>query len=133
MNDELCHLTGVESRLTSAYHPQTNRLDERFSQTLQRQLIKFVNKSNVIGIYFWILFCFLIVCHVKIQQNISGRQARLPVEFNVKTETVREEEEEEGQLSQLNLIPPLWHGISINITCYYINHIKYELSLYYNY
>ena len=35
MNDELCHLCGVQCNMTSAYHPQSNGLDERFNQTLQ--------------------------------------------------------------------------------------------------
>ena len=37
---------GVKSRLTSAYHPQINGLDERFNQTLQRQLLKFVETKQ---------------------------------------------------------------------------------------
>ena len=48
VNDELCRLTGVECRLTTAYHPQTNGLDERFNQTLyiQRQLLKFIDTDQ---------------------------------------------------------------------------------------
>ena len=36
----LFQLTGVEHRISSAYHPQTNGLDERMNQTLVRTLIK---------------------------------------------------------------------------------------------
>ena len=37
----LFDLTGVEHRISSPYHPQTNGLDERTNQTLMRALIKF--------------------------------------------------------------------------------------------
>ena len=45
VNDELCRFTGVQYNLTSAYHPQSNGLDEWFNQTLQRQLLKFVDSE----------------------------------------------------------------------------------------
>ncbi|KAL5457779.1 hypothetical protein EMCRGX_G035073 [Ephydatia muelleri] len=31
VNDELCRFTGVQCNLTSAYHPQSNGLDEWFN------------------------------------------------------------------------------------------------------
>ena len=34
-------LTGIEHKISSPYHPQTNGLDERTNQTLTRALIKF--------------------------------------------------------------------------------------------
>lgn len=34
INKHLFELTGVDHRISSAYHPQTNGLDERFNQTL---------------------------------------------------------------------------------------------------
>ncbi|KAL5509507.1 hypothetical protein EMCRGX_G004896 [Ephydatia muelleri] len=37
----LFKLTGIEHRISSPYHPQTNGLDERTNQTLTRALIKF--------------------------------------------------------------------------------------------
>ena len=43
--DELCKLSGIKCNITSAYHPQSNGLDERFNQTLQRQLLKFVDSE----------------------------------------------------------------------------------------
>lgn len=42
----LYSITKTEHRISSAYHPQTNGLTERFNQTLQRSLIKFVNKNQ---------------------------------------------------------------------------------------
>ena len=46
MDTELCKLTGVDHRIGSAYHPQTNGQDERFNQTLQRSLRKMVNEDQ---------------------------------------------------------------------------------------
>ena len=43
---ELLQLSGTEHRVTSAYHPQSNGLTERFNQTLQTALIKVVNDTQ---------------------------------------------------------------------------------------
>lgn len=40
VNHHLFELTGVEHRISAAYHPQTNGLDERFNQTLVSALTK---------------------------------------------------------------------------------------------
>ena len=39
-------MTNTEHRISSAYHPQTNGLIERFNQTLQRSMVKFVNENQ---------------------------------------------------------------------------------------
>ena len=39
-------MTKTEHRISSAYHPQTNGMVERFNQTLQRSLVKFVNDNQ---------------------------------------------------------------------------------------
>lgn len=36
----------TEHRISTAYHPQTNGLVERFNQTLQRSLVKLVNEQQ---------------------------------------------------------------------------------------
>ena len=46
VSDVLLELTGVEHRVTSAYHPQTNGLTERFNQTLKDALIQVVNEQQ---------------------------------------------------------------------------------------
>ena len=42
----LFSITKTEHRITSAYHPQTNGMVEIFNQTLQRSLVKFINKNQ---------------------------------------------------------------------------------------
>ena len=43
---KLFKLTNVHHNISSAYHPQTNGLIERYNQTLQRSLIKLVNAEQ---------------------------------------------------------------------------------------
>ena len=43
INNNLFQLTGVEHKMSAAYHPQTNGLDERFNQTLVNTLTKMVD------------------------------------------------------------------------------------------
>ncbi len=42
----LFHATGTEYRILLAYHPQTNGFVERFNQTLQKSMLKFVRKEQ---------------------------------------------------------------------------------------
>lgn len=46
VNKALFTITEVDHRISSAYHPQTNGLDERFNQTLQNALTKVVNDDQ---------------------------------------------------------------------------------------
>ena len=46
MCDLLLELTGVEHRVTNAYHPQTNGLTERMNQTLKGSLIQVFNNRQ---------------------------------------------------------------------------------------
>lgn len=46
VNKRLFGMTKTQHRISSAYHPQTNGLVERFNQTLQRSLVKFVNENQ---------------------------------------------------------------------------------------
>ena len=75
--------------MTSAYHPQSNRLDERFNQTLQRQLLKFVSDEPRNWDLFLdsILFSYHVSCQDSTKHSpfflVYGRQPRLPVELNL--------------------------------------------------
>ena len=42
--NEVCKEFGIKRSVTSAYHLQTNRLDERTNQTLKQCLSKLVNE-----------------------------------------------------------------------------------------
>jgi hypothetical protein len=46
VNQKLFKLCGTDHRISSAYHPQTNGLDERMNQTLKGALVKFVNENQ---------------------------------------------------------------------------------------
>ena len=46
LNDDLFQSTGVKHIVSTAYHPQTNGLDERFNQTLQRSLLKMIEENE---------------------------------------------------------------------------------------
>ena len=39
-------MTKTQHRISSAYHPQTNGLVERFNQTLEKSLVKVVNSNQ---------------------------------------------------------------------------------------
>ena len=46
VNQSLFELTGVEQRISAAYHPQSNGLDERTNQTISHALLKYINKDQ---------------------------------------------------------------------------------------
>ena len=46
VNNVLLRRLGTEHRVSTAYHPQTNGLVEHYNQTLQRCLVKLVNKQQ---------------------------------------------------------------------------------------
>jgi hypothetical protein len=46
VNQKLFKLCGTDHRISSAYHPQTNGLDERMNQTLKGALVKFFNANH---------------------------------------------------------------------------------------
>eukprot|EP00731_Ephydatia_muelleri_P022608 Em0015g191a len=79
-----------QCNMTSAYHPQSNGLDERFNQTLQRQLLKFVESEQNSWDQFLdaILFSYRVSCQDSTKHSpfylVYGRQPRLPIEFTMK-------------------------------------------------
>ena len=46
LNTELMKVFRIDHRLTTAYHPQANGLDERFNQTLVNSLSKFAQDDR---------------------------------------------------------------------------------------
>ena len=46
INTRLFQLTDIQHCVSSAYHPQTNGLDERFNQTLVNTLKKVIDSST---------------------------------------------------------------------------------------
>ena len=46
MNKELMRVFNIDHRLTTAYHPQANGLDERFNQTMSNSLAKFAQVNR---------------------------------------------------------------------------------------
>ena len=84
---ELCWYSGVKCNLTSAYHPQSNRHEERFNQTLQQQFLKFVGEEP----HEWDLYLDAILFSYRVSRQDSTkvlpfflvyrRQVKLPIEF----------------------------------------------------
>ena len=57
LSEQLFKLTGTKHNVTSAYHPQSNRLCDRTNQTLERALLKVVNELQVTGTNIWTPSC----------------------------------------------------------------------------
>ena len=87
VNQHLFQLTGVQHIISTAYHPQTNGLDERFNQTLQRGLLKMVNDNQ----NEWDKFLDSVLFVYRMSKQAStkfspffllyGREPRLPVDL----------------------------------------------------
>lgn len=46
LNTELTTALGIQHRLTTAYHPQANGLDERWNQTFKNTIVKFIDGKS---------------------------------------------------------------------------------------
>ena len=84
--DLLKEKTGFVHKITSAYHPQSNGLDERSNQTLKAQLQKLVNdqQDNWDELLPSILFSYRTSKHDSTRCTpfllMYGREARLPID-----------------------------------------------------
>ena len=90
LNHKLFETTGVNHLISTAYHPQTNVLIEKFNQTLQRSLLKKVGENQ--GDWFKYLDSVLFAYNTSKQSSskyspfflLYGRDARLPVDLLAK-------------------------------------------------
>ncbi|GET03434.1 DDE-type integrase/transposase/recombinase [Rhizophagus clarus] len=91
MLNSLCDKFGVKHRLSTAYHPQTNGLVERFNRTLCETLAKFANENkNDWNLYVsTALFAYRTRKHNTTRHEpfylMYGRKTILPIEFKVAT------------------------------------------------
>lgn len=86
VSEELHKLTGVQHRMTSAYHPQCNGLAEKQNQTTQNMLLKYLdNKDEWADILDSVLFAYRTSRHASTGYSpfflLYGRHPRLPVEL----------------------------------------------------
>ena len=88
LNQQLFHLTGVQHIISTAYHPQTNGLDKRFNQTLQRSLLKMIDENQ----NEWDKYLDSVLAYCTSKQAstrfspfflLYGREPRLPVDLIV--------------------------------------------------
>ena len=79
VNDELCQLMGVQCKVTSAYHTQTNGLDGMFNQTLQHQLLKYVDEDQST----WDLYLNAILFSYRVARQDSTKMPPFVPVYNV--------------------------------------------------
>ena len=88
LNDELMKAFNIEHRLTTAYHPQANGLDERFNQTLTNSIVKYVetDRENWDVHLDQVVFAYNTAVQESTKytpfQAMFGRMARIPVDIN---------------------------------------------------
>lgn len=91
LQSHLFQLTGVDHRISSAYHPQTNGLDERMNQTITRALSKYINDDQ--DDWDQLLDPILFAYRTSIQSSskfspfflMYGRRPRLPIDVKPDT------------------------------------------------
>lgn len=92
MLNSLCDELGVKHKLSTAYHPQTNGLVERFNRTLCETLAKFANenKDDWDTYISSALFAYRVKRHNTTRHEpfylMYGRNVTLPIEFKIPIE-----------------------------------------------
>ena len=105
--NDLGERTGFAHKITSAYHPQSNGLDERFNQTLKAQLQKLVNENqnNWDELLDSILFAYRTSRHDSTKRTpfllMYGREARLPIDLTRVDVKVPEETDFDTQVQKI--------------------------------
>lgn len=92
LHDELFLVSGVRHMVSTAYHPQTNGLIEKFNQTLQRSLLKMVGENQ--DEWYKYLDSVVFAYNSSMQSStkyspfflLYGRDPRLPVDLLTKPE-----------------------------------------------
>ena len=132
MSENLHMLTGVNHRIATAYHPQTNGLDERFNRTLQEAIAKQVDSEqrDWDDLIDGILFAYRTSVHDSTKQTpffiMYGRKARLPVEME-DTTSMSDGGMEKEQLSMEDKVEQM-QGIRTQIHQDAAKHIKLAQS-----
>lgn len=112
MLDSLCDQLGVKHRLSTAYHPQTNGLVERFNRTLCETLAKFANENKDDWDLYVpsALFAYRVKRHSTTRHEpfylMYGREATLPIEFAIPTFQAKlpEKDEQDDLLRRIQRI-----------------------------
>ena len=110
--NSLCDRFGVKHRLSTAYHPQTNGLVERFNKTLCEVLAKLANEDKDDWDLFVssALFAYRTRKHSTTRHEpfylMHGREAVLPIEFAVPTSRAELSvtDPQEDLINRINLI-----------------------------
>ena len=128
VNREIMQIFGVDHRLTTAYHPQANGLDERFNQTLVSALAKFSQEESDT----WdeklgeVVYGYNTAVQDSTQHTpfevMFGRVARLPIDINMSNQVDPEKKANDYQHYDSPKFSPretekrrLEHDVQLNI------------------
>jgi hypothetical protein len=108
--DSLCKLMTIKHRLSSAYHPQTNGLTERFNKTLCTTLAKYVSDYGDS----WDTFLESALFAYRTTQNhttkytpfklLYGQEAKLPLDLQGTNQDVSEESHDQQLQRHIDFI-----------------------------
>ena len=112
MLNSLCQKSGIKHKLSTAYHPQTNGLVERFNKTLCEALAKFANENKDDWDLFVpsVLFAYRTKRHETTRHEpfflMYGREPVLPIEFAITTTQaeILETDHQEDLLKRIHTI-----------------------------
>lgn len=111
-------MTGFKHRVSSAYHPQTNGLDERLNQTLKASLQKVVNHQqddwdNLIDN---VLFAYRTSRQDSTKFTpfylMYGREAKLPIDISASVEGKKGDESLDEKITKLTEIQNKVHDLA---------------------
>ena len=104
---EVCRLAAIKKLNTSAYHPQTDGMVERFNRTLTDMIAKYaVVHGNQWDHYLnYLLFAYRVKPHSSTGaspfQLLNGRDARLPTETDMSLSPIAKQLDQDDYASQL--------------------------------